>query len=419
LILWLVVPEAKTNSQKLEMRGDLINLKNIGESIREKIDKYEEKDKGWIKKIIFKTFNFFKKFFFGLSAVSKNIIYILGIIIGISLLITSVLSIFGITFGAGIMMFNVNSLSLELGFPIMKIFSSVSYYLLIGSIYIFAVMPMIFLLLLSLFLIKRKSIMRGLVVTILLGLWMLSIITAGIIAVDNYSNVRKMIEEYNDSQVVQVTNRFYDFKDFSDIKISGGFETEISYGKNFKIIANGRLQDLDKLRVKLLDNQLLVKQKWPNSFCLFCFFHPVKLEIILPELKSLDLSVANRTVINKFKLDDLNLNLSGASEISIKEIEAKNLSIKLSDASEMYLSGKTENIIIEGNNASELYAIDLSSDFATINLFDASSVDISVSKTLEVNLLDASSVQYKGEPKITSKISDSSEITKVDLSLED
>jgi len=38
LILWIVIPEAKTTAQKLEMRGEPVNISNIGKSVKEEFE---------------------------------------------------------------------------------------------------------------------------------------------------------------------------------------------------------------------------------------------------------------------------------------------------------------------------------------------------------------------------------------------
>ena len=43
LILWIVVPEAKSTAEKLEMRGEKVNISNIENSIKEEIDKLKDK----------------------------------------------------------------------------------------------------------------------------------------------------------------------------------------------------------------------------------------------------------------------------------------------------------------------------------------------------------------------------------------
>jgi len=39
LILWIVIPEAKTTAQKLEMRGEPVNISNIGRKVKEEFSK--------------------------------------------------------------------------------------------------------------------------------------------------------------------------------------------------------------------------------------------------------------------------------------------------------------------------------------------------------------------------------------------
>lgn len=43
LILWIVLPEAKTTAQKLEMRGDPVTIDNIKDSVRQEFDTVKKK----------------------------------------------------------------------------------------------------------------------------------------------------------------------------------------------------------------------------------------------------------------------------------------------------------------------------------------------------------------------------------------
>ena len=45
LVLWVVLPEAKTTAQKLEMRGDPVNIENIKESVKREFDTVKKKMK--------------------------------------------------------------------------------------------------------------------------------------------------------------------------------------------------------------------------------------------------------------------------------------------------------------------------------------------------------------------------------------
>jgi phage shock protein PspC (stress-responsive transcriptional regulator) len=46
LILWIIIPEAKTTAQKLEMRGEHVNVSNIGGFVREEFENIKNSFKG-------------------------------------------------------------------------------------------------------------------------------------------------------------------------------------------------------------------------------------------------------------------------------------------------------------------------------------------------------------------------------------
>ncbi len=46
LILWIIIPEAKTIAQKLEMRGDPVNVSNIGNFVKEEFENVKSSFKG-------------------------------------------------------------------------------------------------------------------------------------------------------------------------------------------------------------------------------------------------------------------------------------------------------------------------------------------------------------------------------------
>ena len=43
IILWAAIPEAKTTAQKLQMRGEPVNLSNIEKSVKEELDGVKER----------------------------------------------------------------------------------------------------------------------------------------------------------------------------------------------------------------------------------------------------------------------------------------------------------------------------------------------------------------------------------------
>jgi hypothetical protein len=46
IILWIAIPEAKTTAQKLEMRGDSVNVDNIGKFVRDEFESVKKSFRG-------------------------------------------------------------------------------------------------------------------------------------------------------------------------------------------------------------------------------------------------------------------------------------------------------------------------------------------------------------------------------------
>tara|TARA_B100001093_G_scaffold447600_1_gene452609 strand:- start:1793 stop:3349 length:1557 start_codon:yes stop_codon:yes gene_type:complete len=86
IILWIVVPEAKTTSQKLDMMGKPINLDNIEKKVKEGFEEVEKKVKNVDVKevenvIKDKSSRFFKSLVTILTKVVKILIKVLGVIL--------------------------------------------------------------------------------------------------------------------------------------------------------------------------------------------------------------------------------------------------------------------------------------------------------------------------------------------------
>jgi phage shock protein PspC (stress-responsive transcriptional regulator) len=98
IILWAILPPAKTPSEKLEMRGERINISNIEKTVKENIDSIKDRidrefkniDKDDIKN---KTHNFFEGLFEGISGALRSVFYVFGKILSFFLAFISIIVI--------------------------------------------------------------------------------------------------------------------------------------------------------------------------------------------------------------------------------------------------------------------------------------------------------------------------------------
>jgi len=125
IVLWIVIPEAKTSAEKLEMSGDDINVSNIGKKVEEEMKHFGKKVENWGEEVkksnpAKKAETFIGKFFDFLGSVFgaffKVFVKLLGVfiaIVGMLLLVGMISSLFG---GTGFVHIDGESFSIRDGY---------------------------------------------------------------------------------------------------------------------------------------------------------------------------------------------------------------------------------------------------------------------------------------------------------------
>ena len=199
VILWIVLPKAETAAQKLEMRGEKVNVSNLEKKIREEYDYAKENIKENISRA--KSSETYKKaksgasnFFEVLGKILLVFIKVILIIIGTSLVIAGI----GILIGlitlpfVGVHLFPFGSYNFSLGDILIPFTDPVSVTLLIVAVTLLLLIPigaMIYALVKLIFNIKTRN--RGLGIGALV-LWLVCLFSIiGIMAFEssNYSDL--------------------------------------------------------------------------------------------------------------------------------------------------------------------------------------------------------------------------------------
>ncbi len=107
IILWMIIPEAKTTAEKLEMRGEKVDVNNIGKAVTEEFDDFKKRMKGWendvnnpenkakVKKSAHRVGNFITELFQGTFKVVGKVFAVFLIVIGITFLVALLATLFG------------------------------------------------------------------------------------------------------------------------------------------------------------------------------------------------------------------------------------------------------------------------------------------------------------------------------------
>ena len=87
IILWIVLPEAKTASDKLQMKGDAVNIDNISKTFKEEADRVSDHLKNNGQHYGKKAESAFEAFFSFFLQIFKGIFKVLGKVLGVIFLV--------------------------------------------------------------------------------------------------------------------------------------------------------------------------------------------------------------------------------------------------------------------------------------------------------------------------------------------
>jgi phage shock protein PspC (stress-responsive transcriptional regulator) len=182
LLLWLIVPQAQLLSQKMEMQGDPVTLKNLEEAVKarvENIDKEKmKKPGGKLANAIRAVFEAFGKI---IRAVLRKVAPVVRVLLGTVILLAGIAGIIAATVGIIGFLINTPDPRMDPDF-IRFVFSIKEQYfaLAMGAVFVAAVVPMTLLFLSGISLLRKKNTISGPTLGVLLSLWMAALIATGV-----------------------------------------------------------------------------------------------------------------------------------------------------------------------------------------------------------------------------------------------
>lgn len=447
IILWIAMPEAKTNAQKLEMRGEPVNVKKLEESIKDKAEIAKKEGKialdriktkqGWLYKILNFPIVVFKTLVQFTKGILRSIWPITRFCFGFIFIVLAIFSILGSTVASGVLIFNINSPYLVSDLPLSVLANSVMYYVAVLAVYFLAVIPFVFLFILGITMLRNKNSFKVLSSSLMLGFWMLAIVAGVIAAGDLVPKVKNSLEETTQAETV---NRSYDFDNFEKLYIGANMKASIKKGDDFQISMTGREKDLDRLNFEMEEGQLQITQSprdQKGKVCVFCFDKEIKTEIIMPELESfvsfqdLEAEIEGFHNIKKFSVGEVSqvsatldqgevevyvagvggrLNLEGTpakidatlegnGRLYAQNLDAKEINILQTVFSRSYFSGRADKLIAEVDGPSRLDAKELEVKVVQIKSQNHGKAEVNATETLDAVAQGHGEIYYKGRPE--------------------
>jgi phage shock protein PspC (stress-responsive transcriptional regulator) len=104
VVLWIVLPEARTLTDRMQMQGEPVTLSNIESNIKKNLNVDETKEESVFTKIILFPFRLIGMFLTGLSKIVGPIVEVLRVAIGIMIILMGLSLIFSAVVGGGLLM---------------------------------------------------------------------------------------------------------------------------------------------------------------------------------------------------------------------------------------------------------------------------------------------------------------------------
>ena len=134
---------------------------------------------------------------------------------------------------------------------------------------------------------------------------------------------------------------------------------------------------------------------------------PVRIDVTVTDLTSVDFSSAGRLSIRDFSVDDLRVSASGAGEVDMVNLTAQRLDCVLSGAGSLQVSGSSAAGALKVNisGVGSFDGQDLRSGTADVEISGAGSATVWVTRQLTAQISGLGSVRYYGSPNVSKEIS--------------
>jgi hypothetical protein len=113
---------------------------------------------------------------------------------------------------------------------------------------------------------------------------------------------------------------------------------------------------------------------------------PVKITIIVTDLRSVDFSSAGKLAIEGMQSEELDVSLSGAGEITITKLAVQKLGCRLSGAGNISADGAVEKIDITISGVGSFHGSELLSTEANVRIGGAGNATVRAGKMLNATV---------------------------------
>lgn len=400
-VLWLVIPKAETNAQKLQMRGRPNTIAEIQELSNEKAQGIRAQGRTtWnrlrhpdsaLYRLITSPVRLISVILVALKRFWNWIKPAVRAIVGLSFILGSVLGIMLVSAAAFVAALRVNSPYLVSDLPLKELATQPLYYVGAASAALFLIIPLVFGIVIGVSCLRAKSQFRVLFTSILTVIWFAAGTCLAVAATDLIPFASQSFEA---QQARTTVSRNYDLAGFDRVAFNDHGDIKIVRGNVFAVSFTSDEQTLNRLAFKNENGQLTVSVgDGVETPCFFCHRRKLEGTLTLPVLTAYVGKDGTGANIQGFT-NDIVFTLSDAADATMALAEGMRVTSTLSDASRLTLSGPARSLYVTLSDASRLSLEDTVIDTIETDQKDASRVYVDgMAQTLRTSLKDVARLE--------------------------
>ncbi|HEX7724353.1 MAG TPA: PspC domain-containing protein, partial [Candidatus Paceibacterota bacterium] len=279
IVLAVIIPAARTASQKLEMEGSPVTLDTISKNVKDKANEISQKHGSTFMRVIAAPFAALK---WVVDIIVRRIGPVLRILVGIVLAAAAIAGMIVLTFLAPVSLINGST---YVGFPITEVVSPGLFYAAISTAYVALIIPCVVVFMLAVSLLRRKMFLRSGLALTLLFVWCVAVAGAGVAGVTTGGRIS------NDQRVRAIyhaqTIEYPLAAGLENISAAGSMRVTYVQGPTPTLRISGRKAALDTVATSSTGTTLnLSRSEMPHTNCIFCEANWIEATVTLPELTS-------------------------------------------------------------------------------------------------------------------------------------
>ncbi len=197
--------------------------------------------------------------------------------------------------------------------------------------------------------------------------------------------------------------------DFDRISMRGIGKLYVSQGKKQEVTLEGDDIAISRITTNVTDGKLVIDvgRDWVEKLSAgfdFLSSHDIRINIVVKDLKELEVAGAADIEVKGIKTDDLVLKMIGASNVKVDDLKANSLRTEIPGAGKIRVVGEVKDQSVTLAGAGNFSGHKLKSKTAKVVLSGVGSAQLWVTDELEVTIAGVGSVEYYGSPAIKQSV---------------